>query len=49
MCYKHNEILIAYCKYCKLDLCLSCINSHKNHKIIRYEDKMIEIEELRKK
>ena len=49
ICNKHNETFIAYCEDCKIDLCLSCINRHKQHEIIRYEDKIIEIKELRKK
>ena len=49
ICNKHNEIYFKYCDDCKIDLCLSCINGHKNHKIISYEDELIDIKELRKK
>ena len=49
ICNKLNEILFKYCKDCKKDMCLFCIKEHKNHKIISYEDKMIDIEEIRKK
>ena len=30
-------------------MCLSCSNEHKNHKIILYQDKLIDIEKLRNK
>ena len=49
ICNQHNEIYIKYCEDCKIDLCLSCINLHKNHKIISYEDILIDIKELKKK
>ena len=48
-CNKHNEeTLIKYCEKCKLDLCLSCGSEHKNHKIKSYEDKLIDINILKK-
>ena len=37
ICKEHNEIFIKYCEDCKIDLCLSCINGHKNHKIYHME------------
>ena len=43
ICNKHNETFVKYCKDCKNDLCLSCINEHKNHKVISYEDELIDI------
>jgi len=49
ICNQHNEFFIKYCKDCKIDLCLSCINGHKNHKVISYEDILIDIKKLRKK
>ena len=49
VCTKNNEIYIKYCEDCKIDLCLSCANEHKSHKIILYEDKLIDIKKLRKK
>ena len=48
-CNKHNEIFLRYCDDCNIDLCLSCTNEHKNHKIVLYEDKIIDIKKLRKK
>ena len=30
-------------------MCLSCINEHKNHRVISYEDKIIDIKSLRRK
>ena len=49
ICNKHNEIFLRYCEDCNIDLCLSCTNEHKNHKIVLYEDKIIDIKKLRKK
>ena len=49
ICNKHNKILIKYCDDCKIDLCLLCINEHKDHKLISYEDKLIDIKKIRKK
>ena len=43
ICNKHNETFLKYCEDCKIDLCLSCINGHKNHKLISYEDVCIKI------
>ena len=47
ICNKHNEIYIKYCEDCKKDICLSCINEHKNHRGISYEDKKIDIKNIR--
>ena len=49
ICNRHNENFIKYCDDCKIDLCLSCINSHKNHKLISYEDNLVDIKELKNK
>ena len=47
ICKEHNETFVKYCKNCKKDLCLSCINGHKNHKIISYEDELKDMKNLR--
>ena len=47
ICKEHNETFVKYCKNCKKDLCLSCINGHKNHKIISYGDELIDMKNLR--
>ena len=49
ICNKHNETLVQYCTNCNKDICFSCYNEHKNHKIISYQDKLIDIIELRNK
>ena len=49
ICNKHNESYIKYCEDCNIDICLSCTNEHKNHKIILYQDKLIDIKNLRNK
>ena len=33
ICNKHNDVFVIYCNDCKIDLCFSCINRHKNMKI----------------
>ena len=48
-CSKHSETFVKYCEECLVDLCFSCINEHKNHKVINYEEKIIDIKNLRKK
>ena len=49
ICNKHNETLVQYCNNCNIDMCLSCSNEHKKHKIILYQDKLIDTKDLRKK
>ena len=49
ICDKHNDVLVQYCTNCNIDMCLSCSNEHKNHKIILYQDKLIDIKNLRNK
>ena len=49
ICNKNNKNYIKYCEDCKIDLCLYCINEHKNHKLISYEDKLIDINIIRNK
>ena len=49
ICNKHNETLIQYCNDCKIDMCLSCSKEHKNHKIILYQNKLIDEKNLRNK
>ena len=48
ICKNHNETFVKYCEECKIDLCFSCINEHKGHKIISYEDILIDTKILRK-
>ena len=40
---KHDETFLKYCEGCKIDLCLSFVNEHKDHKVILYEDKLIDM------
>ena len=49
ICNKHNESYTEYCEDCNIDICLSCTNEHKNHKIISYKEKLIDINILRNK
>ena len=30
-CFEHKESFIKYCNKCKLNLCFSCIEKHKEH------------------
>ena len=43
ICIKHDETFLKYCEGCKIDLCLSFVNEHKDHKVILYEDKLIDM------
>ena len=47
LCNKHNEVFFKYCKNCEIDLCLSCLNEHKNHRVESYENKLIDIKKMR--
>ena len=38
ICYLHFEPYNSYCSNCKKDLCKNCENEHKWHKIIPYEE-----------
>ena len=49
VCNLHDEQLFKYCENCKKDLCLLCLEEHKYHNVISYEDKLINIKDLRKK
>ena len=49
ICNKHNKSYIKYCEDCNIDICLSCTNEHKNHKIISYQNKLIDIKNIRNK
>ena len=49
ICNKHNEPLFEYCEDCNIDMCISCSSEHKNHKIILYQEKLIDIKNLRDK
>ena len=46
---QHNEILINYCEYCKIDLFLLCKNEYKYHILIPYKGNLIDIKNIRKK
>ena len=49
ICNKHKEAFVQYCNDCNIDICLSCYNEHKNHKIILYQEKLLDINILRNK
>ena len=49
ICNKHNETLFEYYTDCNVDMCISCSNEHKKHKIIFYQDNLIDIKNLRLK
>ena len=48
VCNEHNETFVKYCNNCKMDLCFSCLIQHKDHKIIPYENLIIDINVLKK-
>ena len=55
ICEKHNDVFISYCKQCKKNLCMKCVNqhksnkNHKNHDIIHYFEILPEKTNLKKK
>ena len=38
VCENHGEILISYCDYCKMNLCLQCEMEHIHNQIISYKN-----------
>ena len=48
VCNKHNELCDSYCTKCKEDICIICINEHKNCKIEPYSFLIPNIEEFNK-
>ena len=49
ICIKHEQSFLKYCENCKINICLSCIEEHKNHKMVGYEEKIINIKKIRKR
>ena len=49
ICIKHEQSFLKYCENCKINICLSCIEDHKNHKMVGYEEKIINIKKIRKR
>ena len=49
VCNQHDENFIKYFEDCKRDISLTCFEEHKNHKYINYEDKIINIKNIRKR
>ena len=47
VCNKHNETLFKYCEDCKIDMCLSCVDEHKDHNIQSYEDNLVDIKSIK--
>ena len=49
ICNKHEQSFLKYCENCKINICLSCLEDHKNHKMVGYEEKIINIKAIRKR
>ena len=49
ICEIHNEIFIKYCNECKMNLCLSCINKHKDHNNISFENIIPDIDKIKER
>ena len=49
ICNEHKDFFIKYCKNCKLDLCIACLNEHRGHDLISYEKMFLAPKNLRQK
>ena len=48
-CNRHDKDFLKYCQSCKINLCFSCLEDHKEHKMIGYEEKIINIKKIRER
>ena len=48
-CNRHDKDFLKYCKSCKINICFSCLEDHKDHKMIGYEEKIINIKKIRER
>ena len=46
ICEKHKEIYDAYCKNCKINICMKCQKEHKKHNITHYGEILQDKNEL---
>ena len=50
LCEYHNKEFIKYCKECRKNLCIFCVNEHTNkHNFISYENIIPDINILKEK
>ena len=47
ICSKHQKEFSLYCKTCSIDICIFCLNSHDNHKLINYQKIIPKNEEIK--
>ena len=45
-CLIHNELFIGYCNLCENNICKNCINIHKNHNYIIFNDILLTEEQI---
>ena len=48
ICKNHNKSYYKYCNTCKEDMCKSCKNKHRNHDILKFKDKLVKKNDLKK-
>ena len=47
ICSIHKEVFISYCNECKTNICLSCINKHKDHDCISFMDIIPDLDKMK--
>ena len=48
ICYTHKINFVSYCNDCKKNLCIKCAKEHKKHKILKFEDLLLDDNEVLK-
>ena len=48
ICNIHKETFVKFCKDCDKDICFSCFETHRNHKLTNYEDILTNIDAMEK-
>ena len=45
-CQKHFKDVNYYCKNCKLNICVNCLDEHKNHQVVSFSEIGLNNEEI---
>ena len=45
-CNKHSKCVNYYCKNCKVNICINCLNEHNNHQIVSFSKIGLNNEEI---
>jgi hypothetical protein len=45
-CFEHDKYFDNFCLECQKNLCSKCLNTHRGHKIIKFNDKIFNVEKI---